>query len=82
MEREITQKHILRILMTFAVTAILVTAFAICAMIQRGGKDITDLKFTYYREVVTSQMVYADNAKDLEFSRLPDHSVFRDESCY
>ena len=64
------------------VGAILVMAFVIYTTTERSEKDITNLEFTYYGVVVTSQMVYADNAKDPEFFRLPDHSIFRNDGYY
>lgn len=39
-------------------------------------------KFTYYGEVVTPSMIYAEQVKDPEFFRLPDHSLFRDDNGY
>lgn len=77
-----TKKHIPQILLAITVTAILVGAFALYTIIQFGGRDIANLKFTYYDEVVTSKMVRAVNAKDPEFFRLPDHSIFADNGYY
>lgn len=44
--------------------------------------DITELKFSYYGEVITPSMVHALNAKDPEFFRFANNSLFKDENGY
>jgi len=57
----------------------LATLFVI--LIQQKS-DITELKFSYFGEVITPSMVHANNAKDPEFFRFANNSLFKDENGY
>jgi len=50
--------------------------------IQQQKINLTDLQFLHHGEVVTPSMVKAHNAKDPEFFRFANHSIFRDDDGY
>jgi len=74
------KKHIFQIALIVAVVVTLAIFFK--AILFKERSDIANLKFTYFGEVVTPTMVYAEQAKDPEFFRLADHSIFRDDEGY